>query len=79
LWYYLKMKANKPKQSASRVDRSAFSVVALSADDGQRDYWREQTPEARLRHVLELRRLNYGAGATGRLQRVFDVAEFPSD
>ena len=72
------MTEEKSKESMGRVDRSAFSVASLSADDGQREYWRKQTPEARLRHVLELRRLNYGADATGRLQRVFEVVELSS-
>ena len=34
-----------------------------------------QSPESRLNHLLRLRLINYGTDASGRLQRVLEVAE----
>ena len=41
--------------SYASIDRSAFSVVSLDAEDDERAYWWAQTPEARLRHMEWLR------------------------
>jgi len=65
-----------PRPEKARVDRRAFSVLnsfsELDADD--RAFWAKQTPQARLRAMELLRRINYGKAATGRLQRVRAIA-----
>jgi hypothetical protein len=46
------------------------------ADQSDRLYWWKQSPEARLVHVMTLRRLNYGGDRVStRLSRVLEVAE----
>ncbi len=57
------------------LDRSAFSVVDLSLADDEPSYWHRQSPEARIEHMLRLRKMNYGDAASGRLQRVLEVVE----
>jgi hypothetical protein len=66
------------KDSALTINRTAFSVVSLDDETDELRYWLTQTPEARILHVERLRRINYGHLATGRLQRVLEVAEFSS-
>ena len=62
-----------------RVDRTAFSVFSSfeEADAEDAAYWLSRTPEERLAHLEILRRINYGDAATGRLQRVLDIAWAP--
>lgn len=67
------------RDSYDSIDRSACSVVSLTAEDDERAYWWAQTPEARLRHMEWLRRLNYGDRAGERLQIVFEVVKLGSD
>jgi hypothetical protein len=57
-----------------RVERRAFSVGTLHDDSDERAYWLQQTPQQRLMHVERLRRINYGAAALARLQRVLEIA-----
>ncbi|MDP6355452.1 MAG: hypothetical protein QF473_10145 [Planctomycetota bacterium] len=64
------------RQEEPRIDKNAVSVVSLSDASGDREYWHSRSPQERLQHVEFLRRLNYGSKATGRLQRVIEVAEF---
>jgi hypothetical protein len=64
--------------SGARVDRTELSVGDHSAVEAEeRAYWHSRTPAERLRHVELLRRINYGDRATGRLQRVLEVAAVP--
>jgi len=60
-----------------KVDRTAFSVVSSfeEAERQDREYWLSRTPLERLQHMEVLRRINYGADATARLQRVLEIAE----
>jgi hypothetical protein len=58
----------------TQIDKTAFSVTPLQSLD-EKDYWLKQTPEARLRHIEVLRRINYGNRASERLQRVFEVIQ----
>lgn len=39
------------------------------------EYWRTTTVKQRLQHIERLRRINYGTGATGRLQRVIQIVK----
>lgn len=57
------------------LDRSAFTVVALNHDENDAEHWQRTTPEMRIQHLLRLRKMNYGDGASGRLQRVLEIAE----
>ena len=68
---------NEPNDPEPRVDRTALSVVDLDDDAEERAYWRSRTPAERLAHLELLRRINYGDAATGRLQRVLELAWLP--
>ena len=60
-----------------KVDRTAFSFVSSfeEAERQDREYWLSRTPLERLQQMELLRRINYGADATARLQRVLEIAE----
>jgi len=58
-----------------KIDRKAFSVAALTDDSDKKAYWLARTPYERLKQVEILRRINYGARATARLQRVLEIAD----
>ena len=60
--------------------KKTVEVVASHEEVAQLDkaYWARQTPEARLRHALELRRINYGTDrVSSRLQRVLEITQRP--
>ena len=58
-----------------KLDKRFFSVVSLSDQSGDRDYWLSRKPIERLRQVEVLRRMNYGYRATAGLQRVLEFAQ----
>jgi hypothetical protein len=59
-----------------RVDRTAFSVVSLYDDPGDKAYWLSKTPEERLEAQEYMRQMAYGYDpATARLQRVLTVTQ----
>lgn len=58
-----------------QVDRSIVSISSVFEDTESRNYWLTQDPQKRVRHIEELRRINYGNRATERLQRVFEIAQ----
>ena len=60
-----------------RLDRTAISIVSSfdEADKQDREYWHSRTPYERLAYIELLRRINYGADAAARLQRVLEIAE----
>jgi hypothetical protein len=62
-----------------RMDKTAFSVVSLSeADHADKEYWRGQSPQARLEALELMRQVAYGYDpATARLERVLEVIERP--
>jgi hypothetical protein len=61
---------------ASRVNRKALTVISLQASENDVVFWRSQTPEARLRFMELLRRINYGhAATTARLKRILEVVQ----
>ena len=53
-------------------------MVSIDRADDEKEHWLNQAPEARIRQLLYLRQLNYGAEATGRLQRVLEVVDLSS-
>jgi hypothetical protein len=58
-----------------KIDKRMFSVVSLSDQSDDKDYWLAKTPADRLRHIEILRRINYGISATSRLQRILEYVE----
>ncbi len=50
-----------------RLDKSKFSITALTDDLDDRDYWFSRSPIKRLEHLEMLRALNYGRLASSRL------------
>jgi hypothetical protein len=66
-----KIGARKTKSNrTSKLDRRAFSILPGFDDSDDKRYWLSQTPQARVRHIEELRRMNYGDRATERLEVV---------
>jgi hypothetical protein len=62
--------------SEVRMDKTAFSIVSLTDESDEKEYWQTRTPQERLGTVEMLRQLNYGYDpTTARLQRVLTVAE----
>ncbi len=59
-----------------RVSREHFSVVKLGESDDS-EYWRSTTVEERLEYMEYLRKINHENSPQQRLQRFFEVAEFP--
>ncbi len=58
-----------------QIDRKTFSVMSLSDQINDNDYWLSKNPIERMRHIEILRRINYGYSATSRLQRVLEFTE----
>ncbi len=58
-----------------KLDRRFFSVMSLSDQPNDKDYWFSRDPIERMRHIEILRRINYGYRATSRLQRVLEFTE----
>ena len=49
-----------------------------SASQSDREFWAQQTPQTRLQHAMELRRINYGTDrVSSRLQRVLEITQRP--
>src|SRR5262249_1670765 len=66
-------KNNDPRKV--RLQRT-FAVSTLAdLEEADRAFWASQTPEARLRAMELMRRINYGKAATGRLQRILEVVQ----
>ena len=62
----------------ARVDRTAFRVDNLYDESDEKAYWKSKSPIERLEALELMRQVIYGYDpATARLQRVFEVAEFP--
>ena len=71
---FRKSKVLNKKGLSMQVDRSIVSISSVFDDTESRDYWLTQGPQKRVRHIEELRRVNYGNRATERLQRFFEIA-----
>lgn len=62
-----------------RMDKTAFSVVSLHDKSNDKAFWLSKTPEERWEATELMRQINYGYDpTTERLQRVLEVAQFPS-
>jgi hypothetical protein len=58
-----------------KIDKKFFSVLSLSDQSDDKDFWFAMHPIERMRHIEVLRRINYGHGATSRLQRILEYTE----
>jgi hypothetical protein len=59
-----------------RLDKTAFSVVRLGDESGDREYWRAQSPLRRLEAVELMRQVLYGYDPiSDRLERVLEVVK----
>lgn len=60
-----------------KLDKTKLKIVNKIEDSvaGEIAYWQTATVKERLQHIERLRRLNYGTGATGRLQRVIQIVK----
>ena len=69
--------SDESQTASEKIDRTAFSVASSFADADHDDtiYWWDRTPTERLRQLHNLRELNYGSAATGRLQRILEVTK----
>ena len=62
------------------MDKSVFSVVSLSEELDDKEYWHAKTPQERLEAVELMRQINYGYDPTTiRLQRVLEVTQLTSN
>ena len=62
-----------------KMDKSVLSVISLSEEPDEREYWHSKTPYERLESVELMRQINYGYDpTTTRLQRVLEVAQLTS-
>lgn len=64
------------KHNSHRVSREHFSVAELGESD-EKYYWRSRTVEERLEYMEYLRQINRDNTPKQRLQRFFEVVEFP--
>jgi len=59
-----------------KLNKNKFSVVSLTSEQNDKEYWLSKTPIERLEFVEYLRQINYGYDpVTSRLQRFFKVTE----
>ena len=58
-----------------KIDKKVFSVVSLSDQSDDKDYWLCRDPAERMQHIEVLRRINYGHSATSGLQRILEFIE----
>jgi hypothetical protein len=65
---------NKPVETSR--DKTTFSVTSLSNADDDKAYWHSKSASERLQAIELMRQVIYGYDpASGRLQRIFEVAE----
>ncbi len=64
------------KASDLRVDRSAISVISLTAESDEKAYWLSKTPQERLEALELMRQIIYGYDpSTTRLQRILTITQ----
>ncbi len=62
-----------------KIDKDALSVISLSEESGDKEYWHAKTPQERLEAVELMRQINYDYDPTTiRLQRVLEVVQLTS-
>ena len=61
-----------------RLDRKAFSVQSLYAENDEKAFWAQKSPLERLEALEQMRQILYGYDpATTRLQRALTVIRLP--
>ncbi len=61
---------------ALRMDKTAFSVISLKDEGDDKEFWRTQSPAARLQALELMRQVMYGYDPiSDRVERVFTVVE----
>ena len=64
----------------ARLDKTAFSVVSLTDESDDKQYWMTKSPYERLRALELMRQIAYGYDpARDRIQRIFEVVQSSSD
>ena len=59
-----------------KIDKKIFEVRSLKEEESDLNFWLSRTAAERISAIEMMRRINYGNdAATGRLQRIFEVAE----
>ena len=62
----------------NRIDKNAFTIHNLHDDQNDLLYWLNKSPQDRISAIEMMRIINYGNDIiTTRLQRLFEVTEFP--
>jgi hypothetical protein len=56
-----------------KLDKNHFSVISITDQSDEKNYWLAASPIKRLQHIEVLRRINYGNSATSRLQRILET------
>jgi len=63
-----------------KLDKTAFTIAALSDEADEKSYWLSKTAYERLAAIEIMRQIIYGYNpSTIRLQRVLAVAQFESN
>jgi hypothetical protein len=61
---------------ALRMDKTAFSVISLKDSGNDKEFWRNQSPAARLQALELMRQVMYGYDPiSDRVERVLSVIE----
>ncbi len=62
-----------------KINKKVFVVRSLGEKESDLNYWLSRTAAERISAIEMMRIINYGSdAATGRLQRIFEVAELAS-
>ncbi len=66
----------KSSELSTKIDKTAFSVVALQDEGNEAAYWQQETPQERLAALELMRQIIYGyTPTTSRLQRVLTITQ----
>ena len=49
-----------------KIDKGALSVISLSEESDDKEYWQAKTPQERLEAVELMRQINYGYDPTSQ-------------
>ena len=61
-----------------RINKKSFTLHNLLDEQSDLIYWLNQSPQDRISAIEMMRKINYGYDIiTTRLQRFFEVVEFP--
>ena len=58
-----------------KIDKKFFSVVSLSDQSDDKDYWFLREPIERIQHIEVLKSINYRHSAIARLQRILSLKQ----